>query len=234
MLRRYSIILSFVLATLLSVGGVELFYKSLSQTLTGSKEVVQQKAGNTTATVLKKAAGADTAAHSQPKKTGVRQQKKDYTIITKRNLFGKVEVKPPPKKVPPIQKPKPPAAVPTSLDLVLLGTIGGETNDQRAIIRDKKKGAQDIYYTGDTIKHAFIKEILRGKVILDVLGVDEVLLMEETKSPKGSAKGRKNNKPETYSLADVMKEEEKPKTPTRRKSSAKKDKTLQLEKKLGN
>ncbi len=43
MLRRYSIILSFLLATLLAVGGVELFYRSLDQALTGNKDLAKTK-----------------------------------------------------------------------------------------------------------------------------------------------------------------------------------------------
>ncbi|MCF8055901.1 MAG: hypothetical protein K9K37_04580 [Desulfocapsa sp.] len=234
MLRRHSIILSFVLATLLAAGGVELFYRSLSQTLTGRKEVVQTKAGKTAVTGSKKVASADTTAPLQLKETAVPENKKDYAIITKRNLFGKVKektvVKPP--------EPKPePIMTATALDLVLLGTISGTENEARAFIQAKVKGKQkqDIYYKGDAIQAARIKEINRGQIILTVNGKDEVLLMNESKSPKWTANSRSNTPDEVYSLADVMEKEEKQsKKAPRKRSPAKKDNTLQLEKKLGN
>lgn len=77
----------------------------------------------------------------------------------------------------------------TSLDLTLLGTISGGVNTQRAIIQDKRKRTQEIYYKGDAIGPALIKEILRGKVILTVRGKDEILLMKEPKS--SPAKGKR-------------------------------------------
>jgi len=223
MVRRYSIILSFVLATLLAAGGVELFYRSLSQSLTGGKEVTEPTKTGTAAGV-KKNANANRSAPPLLSKRGGVKKKEDYSIIAKRALFGKVKEKPVAK--PPIPQQ---TLAPTSLDLVLFGTISGTADDQRAFIRDKKKGKQDIYYVGDAIKHAQIKEISRGKIILTVNGKDEVLLMQEAKSPKGSANSKKNKASEIYSLADAMEKEKQSKPSSRQKRPAGKEKTLQLE-----
>jgi type II secretory pathway component PulC len=226
MLRRHSIILSFVLATLLAAGGVELFYSSLSQALRGDKEAVQTKTEKTVPTGTSMTANADTPVRIPFKRTTVRENKEDYTIISKRNLFGKIEENN-------IEKaPEPePVLTATSLKLVLLGTIGGTASDQRAFIRNKKDNTQDIYYKGDAIEHALIKEISRGQIILTVNGKDEVLLMEESKSPKGSGKSNGNTS-EVYSLADAMEKEKQAKLPSRPKRTIRKDKTLQLEKQL--
>ncbi len=226
MIRRYSIILSFVLATVLAAGGVELFYRSLSQVLTDDKEVTKATGTRTTAGI-KKTANTGRSAPPLLMKKGGQETKEDYTIIVKRSLFGKVKEKPVAKPPKPQQ-----TLVPTSLDLVLFGTISGTADTQRAIIRDKKKGKQDIYYVGDAIKQAVIKEISRGKIILTVNGKDEILLMQESKSPKGSATSRKSNTSEVYSLADAMEKEKQSKPPSRQKRPVRKEKTLQLEKKL--
>lgn len=234
MLRRHSIILSFFLATLLAAGGVELFYRSLNQALTGTKEPARTKTAKTAVTGTKKVASGDKAAPLQLKKTPALTNKNDYTIITKRNLFGKVKEKPVVK--PPEPKPEP-ILTATSLDLVLLGTVSGTNNEKRAFIQAKEKGKQKqgIYYKGDTIQHARIKEINRGQIILTVNGKDEVLLMKESKSPKRTTSSRSKKKDEVYSLADVLEKEEKQsKKAPRKRSTANKNKTLQLEEKLGN
>ncbi len=225
MVRRYSIILSFVLATLLAAGGVELFYRSLTQALTGNKEVTGPAITGHTAGVTKDVNG-DSSPPSLLRKRGGNENKDDYTIITKRNLFGKVK-----EKI--IAKPveTKPVLTATSLNLVLLGTINGTLNDQRAIIRNKKNNSQEIYYTGDAIEHALIKEIGRGQIILTVNGKDEILLMEESKSPKGSA-NKNSNTSEIYSLADAMEKEASSKPPSRKRKPPRKTKTLQLENKL--
>ncbi len=221
MVRRHSILLSFILATLAAAGGVELFYRSLDTILTGDNEGVQ------TTAAAKNDAGANTSASLRSKTSMTKPAgKNDYTIIIKRSLFGKVAAKA-------IEKPPEPEPVltTTSLDLILLGTIGGETNDQRAFIRNKKDNTQEIYYKGDAIQHAFIKEIGRGQIILTVNGKDEVLLMEESKSPKGSAKNT-DHTTEVYSLADAMEKETRSKPTSKQKSRTRKDKTLKLEQKL--
>ncbi len=221
MRRRYPILLSFVLVTLLSIGSVELFYRSLGQSLTGEKAIVPISEPET-----KQGTKTDTAAPVPIKKPAVREKKEDYSVITKRNLFGKAEEK----AIEKVVEAKP-VMTATSLDLVLLGTIGGTSNDQRAFIRNKKNKSQDIYYKGDAIEHAFIKEISRGQIILTVNGKDEILLMEEAKSPKGSS-GGKNKSAEIYSLADAMEKEKQSKPQSRQNKSPRKDKSLQLEKNL--
>lgn len=125
------------------------------------------------------------------------KEKHDYQIILQRNLFG-----------PPPGKGEPASAVAldyaenlklSSLNIVLMGTINGGDGVGRAIILDKSSNKQDLYEKGDSIQGAFIKEILRGKVILVYNGKDEMLDMNEAAklrpapAPVGVASGAVKN-----------------------------------------
>ncbi|MBU1140067.1 MAG: hypothetical protein KKC77_02385 [Proteobacteria bacterium] len=176
MANRLSIIGFFVLATLLAAGSVEFFYRSLDQAL-----IVENQPS---AMVSSEPARTNTATAPSPAKPSRQATNgKDYSIIAKRSLFGKIKKEE--SKVAPAPTPVLEA---TSLDLTLLGTISGGSNDQRAIIQDKRKKTQDIYYQGDAVGPALIKEILRGQVILTVRGKDEILLMKEPKSPPSAGR----------------------------------------------
>jgi type II secretory pathway component PulC len=183
MVNRSSIIVSFILATLLAAGGVELFCRTLGQALVGEKP----ESSATRAKTAVKTPGAPPAM--QVNKAPKTQKKENYSIITKRALFGTIEQKEVKKTATPA-----PALKATSLDLILLGTISGAANVQRAIIQDKKKKTQEIYYKGDAIGSAIIKEVSRGKVILTVNGKDEILLMKELKSSQVPDKVRPPNR----------------------------------------
>jgi type II secretory pathway component PulC len=194
MASRYSLILSFILATLLAVGGVELFYGSLIKNLSEKEGMMSQPDKVTT---NKRTATPKTAMTKTPQKRS--GGKEDYSIITRRGLFGKSKLV----SSKPVVKEEP-VLTTTSLNLTLLGTVSGKDNDQRAIIRNKSNKKQDIYYKGDSVSNALIKEILRGKIILTVNGKDEVLLMEESKSPPSTGSSK------NYAMPDVVKK------PTRR------------------
>ncbi|NLD36350.1 MAG: PDZ domain-containing protein [Desulfatiglans sp.] len=78
---------------------------------------------------------------------------------------------------------------PTSLDVILLGTVAGSDEDAYAIIEDKSKRTQDIYHIGDNIKGAILKNIYRNKVVIRFNGKDEILLKDENQGQKGAASG---------------------------------------------
>jgi len=96
----------------------------------------------------------------------------DYRIIIKRNLFaaGDKDVGPLETEIKPMEELRP-----STLELVLMGTILGDGVANRAFIMDKKNRKQDVYEVGDAVAGAFIKKIIRGKVILASNGQDEVL-----------------------------------------------------------
>jgi len=70
----------------------------------------------------------------------------------------------------------------TSLKLKLFGTITGRSENDYAVIEDSQKRKQGLYKMGDTIQEAEIKLVLRKKVVLNVNGKDEILLMEDDKT----------------------------------------------------
>ena len=171
MAARITDILPLLLITLLCVAIVEGGYQALEYFVL--KTPVKQPAILDTVPVVKDSTGRE------------KQKKKlDYHIILQRNLFG-----------PPPGKDQPVAAVTedyaenlksTSLDIVLMGTINGGEGADRAIVLDKKSRKQELYEKGDAIQGAFVKEILRGKVILDYNGKDEMLDMSEAANVRPS------------------------------------------------
>jgi len=78
----------------------------------------------------------------------------------------------------------------TKMQLALLGTVTGSKEDARAIIRDEKAKAEDIYHVGSELHGALITRIGRGKVVLQVNGREEILTIKEPESggpPSGSS-----------------------------------------------
>lgn len=169
MINYFKNVIPFIIITILAVGGVETFYRiPFARFMLTSREVKAQDAGTKVAIPIKS------------------EQKKgpDPQIILKRNLFGA-----PPKgaNISTTKQSAPDKLAATKLELSLLGTIAGPPNNRRAILLDKKKKEQDIYYQGDTVQGALIKEIQRGKIILNVNGKDEILVPETPKTnPRGA------------------------------------------------
>jgi type II secretory pathway component PulC len=158
-----------IIITILAIGGVEIFYRILfPRFMQINQEPKAQDAGPK----------IESPASSEQKK------RPDFQTILKRNLFGASlkETKPAAAEQPAADK-----LAATALDISLLGTITGPPNTRRAILMDKKKRVQDIYYQGDTVQGALIKEIQRGKVILSVNGKEELLVPEIPKSNSGTA-----------------------------------------------
>lgn len=122
--------------------------------------------------------------------TPVQGEKKiDYRVILQRNLFGP---QPDSEKTAATAVPVPVSTetpMATNLDFILMGTIQGSAGMERAVILDKKLQKQELYETGDAIEGAFVKEILKGKVILSANGRDEILDMSEAakERPQASA-----------------------------------------------
>lgn len=172
MLKNLSRILPFFIVTLLCIGGVELFYGVAEHylLLPASKIVVPESAVTPLAKSVQKL-----------------EKHKNYKVILDRNLFQSYIREP--EKAEPVNDNPLEGLEATSLSLVLMGTISGPNDRGRAIIMEKLKKKQDIYYKGDVIQGAEIKEILRGKIILTFQGKDEILDMTEANKykPKQSA-----------------------------------------------
>ncbi len=77
----------------------------------------------------------------------------------------------------------------TDLKLKLWGTVTGPDGQTYAVIEDPKTREQLLYRPGDTIQKAAVKMVLRQKVVLNVDGRDEVLMMEEPGINRAAATG---------------------------------------------
>ena len=108
--------------------------------------------------------------------TSQHSAEQDARRVLERNLFG-----PPPSAGKDKTSGTQPTAdlQPTTLSLVLMGTIIGPGEENRAIILEKNKKNQDIYRQGEVVQGAVLKEILRKKVVLTYNNKDEILDMSE-------------------------------------------------------
>ena len=163
MARRISDIVPLLFITLLCVGFVEGGYLALEYFLmkdqTEKKSAVQQSVAEPV---------------QRPK---VAQKKHDYRIILERNIFG---APPAGNAVETVVNVPAKDLEETTLKIALKGTIHGVEESDRAIILDQKSRTQQLYQKGDGIQGAFVKEILRGRVILSHNGNDETLDMSDT------------------------------------------------------
>ncbi len=163
MTKRISTILPLLLITLVCVLAVEGFYTVVEKYLLAPVEetrIVSQVPER------KQVAAAATQ----------RTAEEDVRRILARNLFG-----PPPAAGKGESAGSKPAAdlQPTTLSLVLMGTIISEGEESRAIILEKNKKNQDIFRQGEVVQGAVLKEILRKKVVLTYNNKDEILDMSE-------------------------------------------------------
>ncbi len=127
----------------------------------------------------------ETVVQRQPgRMTKILRQHPDYRIIIERNIFQAVIGAEPGGDE---------YLEPTALKLSLMGTVSGTKRDARAIIVDEQKKKQDLYKIGDSIQGALIQSIERGKVILQVHGRREVLLLKDR---QGGGPGRRLLQPE--------------------------------------
>jgi type II secretory pathway component PulC len=121
----------------------------------------------------------------QVKKGETQKPRQDLQIILKRQLFG---APPSEEKVvaPPVEAEK--VLEPSTLDVILMGTIRTDKEGNRAIIMGKNDRKQQIYEVGDSIEGALIEKILRGKVILVSEGKSEILDMSKAAEVRSNYK----------------------------------------------
>jgi general secretion pathway protein C len=170
MVNRYFTIANLLLATAGVYFGVSIFYAVLTAGL------------NTGPPPVPAAGGALSTGPESP--DGV----SDYQAIVDRNLFntGKNPLAEAGKGTAGIDVDK---LKQTGLKLKLWGTGVGPDGQTYAVIEDPKTREQLLYRPGDTIQKAAIKIVLRQKVVLNVDGRDEVLVMEEPGILRAAAPG---------------------------------------------
>jgi general secretion pathway protein C len=103
-----------------------------------------------------------------------------YRVVVERDLFRTST----PTEAPPPQTDLA-ALEATKLQVRLLGTITSTGTRNWAVIEDTRKKEEDLYTVGDVVAGASIKEIHRGKIVLNLKGKDEILLMEDVPHPGG-------------------------------------------------
>ena len=142
--------------------GVDIFYNTLRDTWQVDVRAIK---------------AAPAQSHGE---TGGRSSR-DYRIIAERNLFGALENRTPAPEAAPID-----SLEPTTLNIVLLGTVTGSREASRAVIEEAGSHKQGLFQIGDRIKGATLKQVLRGKVVLTVAGKDQVLAIKEPSPPNRS------------------------------------------------
>ena len=149
--------LPLLLITVGAIAGVKLFYRFVEQKLVAE----------TPAAIVSSTTPGDRSAGEVTEKL---ERSIDISAITRRNLFTSRD------NAPPIVEIKSQAEIgPSSLAVVLMGTITGTQGVERAVIYDKKERTQELYQEGDYLQRAAVKEIMRGKVIITLNGRDELL-----------------------------------------------------------
>ena len=81
----------------------------------------------------------------------------------------------------------------TSLNCTLIGTIISETGESWAVIHDNQTNRQDRYTIGSTVSGAKVVMVLRNKVILNIDGRDELLVMGIEKIRSAKPDGEKSD-----------------------------------------
>jgi general secretion pathway protein C len=155
MLKYYKLILFLLVLTVVIYSGIHIFYKIVGAHLDDIPlTAVTQK--------------TSTMNLSQKRPLS------EYRVITAKNIFVSA------KEAAMISKQDETAGLqPTSLNLILLGTVSSFQGKDYAVIEEGPGKKQGLYKVGDTIQGAEIKRILRQKVVLRVGNTDEVLSMDE-------------------------------------------------------
>jgi len=102
----------------------------------------------------------------------------DYRIVIDHDIFGttKTSTKGPLKQEESVKL--------TDLNLKLKGTVVGEGRDLYAIIWDGSTNKENLYYPNDFIQGARIVRVLIDRVILEIDGTEESLMIAEEIRPR--------------------------------------------------
>jgi type II secretory pathway component PulC len=96
----------------------------------------------------------------------------DYAMITAKDVFHTTK-----QTVKTRGKDQPEEIKVTELNLDLKGTVVGDGKDSYAVIMDRGSRKEEVYYINDFVMGVQILRIMKGRVILDVDGKEEALLM---------------------------------------------------------
>ena len=155
---------------------------------------------------------AQTRTVQESRRQSGTQTKSAYNIISERDLLKVSKSTPASLQQEPEEDVVRPIA---EMGLALKGTIAGPKEIARAIIEDRRE--QKSYKIGDEIKGAILLAIYRNKVIVDVGGQEQMLVIEDVetkaKAPVAAAAAPRTGRParglpapeESSGLTNVMK-----------------------------
>lgn len=159
MFKYYKLILFLLVLTVVIYSGVHIFYKIIGVHLDD---------------IPFTAVTQNTSAMNLSRKGSL----SEYRVVTEKNIFVSA------KEAAMISEQDATEGLqPTSLNLILLGTVSSMRGEDYAVIEEGPGKKQGLYKVGDTVQEAEIKRILRQKVVLRVGDTDEVLSMDE--KPQG-------------------------------------------------
>ncbi|MCI5165131.1 MAG: hypothetical protein D3903_03310 [Candidatus Electrothrix sp. GM3_4] len=154
--------------------------------------------------------GADRGSSGQM----VNKENPNFQVIIHRNIFQLVQEKQPvaTDQQPMERQEATPEAPPTTLNLTLLGTVFGDDQTSRAIIIEEKQKEQKLYQIGDAVQGAIIQSIERGKIILEVFGARETLVMKKREgggpgSPSLPRRPRRITPPKRQPVPELMEDD---------------------------
>lgn len=114
--------------------------------------------------------------------------RKDYAIITQKNLFHVLTHDPDTGLGNPATAPVETPLEKTRLQVALWGTVTSASgHDSFAVIENKKTGEQSLFQVGDPVEGGIIRKIIRNQVILRVNGEDQLLEVDITRKPSALA-----------------------------------------------
>lgn len=91
----------------------------------------------------------------------------------------------------------------TELNLELKGTVVGEGKESYAFILDRGSKKEEVYYANDFVMGAQILRIMKGRVILNVDGMEEALLMvDESRTLPEMGSGEEEEEPQAVKPAE--------------------------------
>ena len=161
----YNILFNLAALSILTCLGVDIFYRTVSFQLTN------KTAYETTGPTL-----CEKARIQRP-------PPREFEAIVDRNIFGVAKAPAAGvNRAEDLQKEDIETLEPTSLNIVLLGTVTGPEMNARAVIEDSASKVQGLYRVGDAVQGGVIQKIVRGKVILRVGDKNEVLPMDDSGS----------------------------------------------------
>jgi len=138
-----------------------------------------RKAGDSAVSIPDKTASPKDLTSTQGKRL------EDYTLIASKDVFHTAKL-----TAKAGEKDQAEEIKVTDLNLELKGTVVGDGKESYAFILDRGSEKEEVYYLKDYVMGAQLVRIMKGRVILNVNGSEEALLMTDesrTLSEMGSA-----------------------------------------------